>query len=146
MNVELMLGFYRSQRVQLDIMKGFYEVDPSCLFDFARLTYTFNILTNLINDKCYSQSKSPTKDNQLDDIEESSSVSEDDEKMLVIEVEDNGNICSKDDEELDPLSLKITQGRMDEYSRSCRGLVRECNSIEVLFYLHEEEMKCNIPN
>ena len=76
------------------------------------------------------------------DIEESWNVSEDDEK---IELEDNGNekgnISSDDDEELDPVSLQITQERMDEYSRSCRGLVRECNSNEVFFHLHEEEVK-----
>jgi len=50
-------------------------------------------------------------------------------------------ISFEDDKELDPISLQITQERMDEYSRSCRGLVRECNSNEVFICLHEEEVK-----
>ena len=108
MNMELVLGFYRSQQVQLDIMRDIYEKDPNRPLDLARLTYAFNILTDLINDKCYSR----TKDDQVDDIEESSSVRGDDETMLVMEVEDNGNekgnISSENDEELDPLSLQIT--------------------------------------
>ena len=30
---------------------------------------------------------------------------------------------------------------MDEYSRSCKGLVRECNSNEVISHLYDEEVK-----
>jgi len=144
MDMELMLEFYRSQQVQLDIMRDFYKGNPSHLFDLAHLTYALNILTNLINDKCHSQPQSPTMGNQLDDIEESSSVGKDDEQMSIIELEDYGNEkrnITSDDEDLDPLSLEITQERMGEYSRSCRGLVRECNSNEVFFRLHEEEVK-----
>ena len=57
-----------------------------------------------------------------------------------------GNTSSKDDEELDPASLQIRQEIKDEYSRSCREVVREYNSNEILSCLYDEvklhKMKC----
>ena len=47
--MEFMLRFYRSQEVQLNIVRCAYEEDPSCLVDLAHITCAVNILYNLIN-------------------------------------------------------------------------------------------------
>jgi len=87
-------------------------------------------------------------DEDLDDQND-----EDDEKISIMElsVNSNGlkNFSSKDDEELHPKSLQITQERMvqitqermDEYSRSCREVVMEYDSNEVFSCLYDEEVK-----
>ena len=103
MDMEFMLRFYRSQEVQLDIVRCAYEEDPSCRLDLAHITCAVNILDNLINMK--------------------------------------RNTSFGDDEEVDPKSLQVTQERMDEYSRSCREVVREYNSSEVFSCLYDEEVK-----
>lgn len=66
MNKKFMLRFHRATQKQLYIMMCAYERDPSHLFKFASQTCAFNILTNLINEKYYSQSQSPVEFDQVD--------------------------------------------------------------------------------
>jgi len=52
---ELILTFHGSTQKQLYIIMCAYEKESNHLFEFASLTYDFNILTDLINEKYYNQ-------------------------------------------------------------------------------------------
>lgn len=139
-NEDFILNFYNTSRSNLNNIRKEYEKGPTdyLFLELAYYTGAFNSLSHKIKEKFGS-----LPDEDLDDQDDQEN--EDDEQIIVMELDVNSSkakyISSKKDEELDLQSLQITQERKDEYSRSCRGLVREWNSNEVFSRLYDEEVK-----
>lgn len=136
-NEDFILNFYNKSKLNLHSIRQEYEEDPKeYLFSKpAYYTGAFNSLSHNIEEKNGSL---PYED--LDD-----QASKDDEQISVIEstthINKVGNISSKDDEEFDPEHLQTLQERMDEYSSSCRWLVKEYNVKDLFFHLYQQEEK-----
>ena len=130
-NEGFILNFYNRSGLNLDNIREEYEERPIdyIFLELAYYTSAFNSLSHKIIEKYGS-----LRDEDLD--EQDDQENEDDDQTSVMELRANSNevkdISSEDDKDLDPKSLQIMQERMDEYSRSCKGLVRECNSNELL--------------
>lgn len=110
-NEDFILNFDNRSRSNLDSIRQEYEEGPKDYL-FLELTYYIGAFNSLSHK--IKEKYGSLLDEDLDD---------------------------QDDEELDRKSLQITQERMDEHSRSCRRLVRECNSNEVFSCLYDEEVK-----